>query len=121
MLMGSGGSGLPGQQSTVAAGAFLGQVGQTSGRNDTGKVRPRPWTSKLHHAQLSPPFCGLVFSVLVLGRGWQFLSLKAQDEQLLLTQALEVIILVPRLRTQRKITWEKNSGSSSRPVISQLF
>lgn len=102
--MGSGGERLPRQQSAVTAGAFLGQAGQTSGRNDRGKVKLWPWMSKLCHTQL---FLWFVFSVLVWGRGWEFLSLKPQDEQLLLTQALEVISLAPLLQLQRKITWEK--------------
>jgi len=123
--MGWGGSGLPGQQSTVAAGACRGQVGQTSGRKDPGMVKPWPWASKLCHTQLSPPFCALFSVFCFWAEADQFLSLKAQDEQLLLTQALEVIILVPLRGTKKdhlgKKKQPKNSSSSSGPVISQLF
>lgn len=57
-LMGSGGE----QAAQITARPSLGQVGQTSGRSDTVEDKLCPWISKLCHAQLSPPFCGL-FSV----------------------------------------------------------
>lgn len=37
-----------------SVGAFLEQVGQASGRNDTSKVKAQPWTSWVCNAQLPP-------------------------------------------------------------------
>lgn len=45
-------------------------------------------TVALDKQAMSSPFAWLVFSVLVLGKGWEFLSLKAQDEQLTPTSGL---------------------------------